>query len=356
MTSLDIAESYSRVTWINPKDGKVYHLLKQGETEDGKVIVRILDQDGAFIKEAEIVPKNIAIIDDFRYDAKELDSQISHGHHVRVFAQRNNPFANYELINVNMDEALLEEWEEGFLHAIDKIKGRHFDYISISSGREHLKYLSFEQLDAKVQKALTDLDNQRKNGTRILMSSGNEGQEYINSWLQGQIEGVGSITKKGKVSSFSASRNSKYTQHYEVGEYKEQLVYNENGECIGLNITGKPGCDYKFNKFRIRSVEETQKLNKLEQEKSTIGTKILEIIEEYESPEILSRPKGDTYFIDINKRLSKLRKRYDELSSEIERLNTETKNYRCGRIIGTSLSTPIRTAKLALYDMMDGVI
>ena len=44
LTSETIEDSYSRVEWTNPNDGKVYNLLKQGETKDGKVIVRILDK------------------------------------------------------------------------------------------------------------------------------------------------------------------------------------------------------------------------------------------------------------------------------------------------------------------------
>ena len=36
LTSTSIEDSYSRVQWTNPKDGKIYNLLKQGETEDGK--------------------------------------------------------------------------------------------------------------------------------------------------------------------------------------------------------------------------------------------------------------------------------------------------------------------------------
>ena len=45
LTSETIEDSYSRVRWVNPKDGKVYNLLKQGQTDDVKVIVRILDEE-----------------------------------------------------------------------------------------------------------------------------------------------------------------------------------------------------------------------------------------------------------------------------------------------------------------------
>lgn len=72
LTSTSIEDSYSRVQWTNPKDGKIYNLLKQGETEDGKILVRILDQDGAFVKETTIMPKEIAILDNNYGSAFEL--------------------------------------------------------------------------------------------------------------------------------------------------------------------------------------------------------------------------------------------------------------------------------------------
>ena len=63
LTSSAVDATSSRVRWTNPKDGKVYNLLKQGESQKGDVIVRILDEDGAFVKEATIKPKTIGIID-----------------------------------------------------------------------------------------------------------------------------------------------------------------------------------------------------------------------------------------------------------------------------------------------------
>ena len=40
LTSNTIADSYSRVTWTNPKDGKVYHILKESELTDGNIAVQ----------------------------------------------------------------------------------------------------------------------------------------------------------------------------------------------------------------------------------------------------------------------------------------------------------------------------
>ena len=65
LTSEEAEYTTSRVTWTNPKDGNVYHILKERTTKDGNIIVRILDKDGAFLKEAEIKPKTILVIDKF---------------------------------------------------------------------------------------------------------------------------------------------------------------------------------------------------------------------------------------------------------------------------------------------------
>ena len=70
LTSKTLEDSYSRVQWTNPKDGKIYNLLKQGETADGKNIIRILDQDGALVKEVAIKPKESGIIDNFGFMPK----------------------------------------------------------------------------------------------------------------------------------------------------------------------------------------------------------------------------------------------------------------------------------------------
>lgn len=78
LTSNTVKDSYSRVTWTNPKNGKVYHILKESELSDGNISVRILNEDGSFLKNASIKPKKIIIIDDFEQNQKSIYG-ISHG-------------------------------------------------------------------------------------------------------------------------------------------------------------------------------------------------------------------------------------------------------------------------------------
>ena len=99
LISETVEDSFSRVQWTNPKDGKVYNLLKQGETGDGKCLIRILDQEGAFVKEATITPKRIVMIDAktecYPFNLKDA----SHGDVVYTYLRRNNPFAKINGFN-----------------------------------------------------------------------------------------------------------------------------------------------------------------------------------------------------------------------------------------------------------------
>lgn len=306
LTSQTIEDSYSRVLWTNPKDGKVYNLLKQGETEDGKVLVRILDQDGAFIKEAEIMPKKIAIIDEFVGKRGEY-VQATHGDMVVIFAKRNNPFAKYDIIE---RKNIADENE------IQKIlKQNSYDYINCSFGttifpkdiwveltgynsKELAKIgldrdllfnfeYSNEALFNAFIKARKEFPNKftedhlfdflnklSKKGTRVLKASGNDGRKTVEAELlfNNRIEGVGSLSSSGKISNFSSSGNSRYTQHYEKGEFEVSKTE------YGLNITGIPGTDIDIGSIKL------------------------------------------------------------------------------GDMNGTSFSTPIRVAKLALNDMMEGIL
>lgn len=63
LTSMTLEDSYKRAVWINPKDGKGYYLLDEGLTQDKKQKLRILNSDGEFIKNAEVQPKTVVIAD-----------------------------------------------------------------------------------------------------------------------------------------------------------------------------------------------------------------------------------------------------------------------------------------------------
>ena len=337
LTSETIEDSYSRIQWTNPKDGKIYNLLKQGETKDGKVIIRILDHEGAFIKEATIKPKEIAIIDNSKASAFELPfgvenrnlpielNELSHAQAVEIFAKRSNPFAKYTIFETGIHNGSSAiDNEKVFSHLHNLQQGKKYDYVNCSFGSETFDVTeSSEPIYKKICSEIDKLNSKR--GTRVLFASGNSDGgvlrlKGINRFIlnSNTVEGVGSLNKQGTISSFTSSRNSKFCQHYEQGEFSITQTPN------GFNITGQSGTDvffYEKNPF--------------------VGMKLGDILKKCdENPEMwkymqkLGFKNGgecmdDTAFLFFPNGM---------------------------RIDGTSFATPIRTAKLALNDMMDGIL
>ena len=312
LTSETIEDSFSRVEWTNPKDGKIYNLLKQGQTEDGNIIIRILDEEGAFIKEAQIKPKQIAILDIFGTD------RLRHGDRVMTYAKRHNPFATYTKLEYeDMSD------KKAINACINALKNNHFDYINFSSGNairlydvtNFLKQLSPKELSkigisrsmqknlqvnkVKIEdlrnyyiKALQEypqlrssedelvllLDSLCANDTRVLVACGNDYGYQVNKYLYTgeNLEGVASLSANGKLSAFSSSKQKGYIKHCEVGEYRIQET------PFGYNFTGIKGTDAQKTKLP-----------------------------------------------------------YDDVGDKSD---------------GTSFATPVRTAKLALNEMLEGIL
>lgn len=121
LTSNTLKDSYSRVTWTNPKDGKIYHILKESELPDGNIAIRILNEDGSFLKNASIKPEKIIVIDDFEQNKMSIYG-ISHGEIVTTFLRRNNPFAQIETINTGLADTMNPEFFELFKQILQRIK------------------------------------------------------------------------------------------------------------------------------------------------------------------------------------------------------------------------------------------
>ena len=298
LTSTDLKDSYKRVTWTNPKDNKVYHILEEGRKE-GKVQVRILDKDGEFVKNAELEPKNVVIFDNF-FSPRGM----THGELVETFFKRHNPFANVERLEhkrglfefIKYRGQLPKHLELKRFDELEKQmeKGKKVDYISISidsmadvspvedkPGQTQLNYLRKKYNLVHIAPIFESI---MKKGARIFESAGNDrnasGLIADRLAMEG-IEGVGSLVG-GNVAKDSCSRNSIFTQHYERRDFLPHLVKNKDGKSEGINITGLPGTDLPLN-------WKTKKLN--------------------------------------------------------------------GRIVGgTSYSTPIRVAKISLNDMLEGIL
>ena len=367
LTSTSIEDSYSRVEWTNPKDGKVYNLLKQGETEDGKVIVRILNENGGFIKEARLTPKVIGIPDNYTTTFGDLG--LTHGEMTNIFAKRNNPFAKYVPFNISR-QAIFQHRE------LDEIfeyvnKGGKLDYLSCSYGGKVYLKKKISLLDPNMKQLLEEqqgYDRLAQNGTRILNAAGNA--SLAESGKSGGLacdilttnskaEGVGSLNPAtGKISDFSLSRNSNLTQHYEVGEFMPSLTPD------GVNITGLAGTDMGFVSSSLRrkaanpllgkSVDKVQHLSyTIDSRLRDIQTQIWKLFKSGKSADEIMKEKA---LLEEQKMLYSQRKR--KLFDYANELRVIDGKYQVpfDKLTGTSISTPVRTAKLALNDMMEGVI
>ena len=264
LTSKSMKDSYKRVTWTNPKDNKVYHILEEGRTKD-KVQVRILDKDGGVVKNAELEPLNIVVFDNF-YSPRGF----THGEMMETFVKRFNPFANVERLahKKNIYEILKYRGKlpmhleiKRFKELESKMdKGKKVDFISVSEvhlmdasdvikkgGKIQRDYMAqspyIEELEPIFKKIMST-------GTRILEAAGNEPRcsKFVVSdrlAIEG-VEGVGSL-RRGKIAGDSCSRNSVFTQHYEQRDFSPVLSRDIDGSVLGINVTGLPGTDIPLN-------------------------------------------------------------------------------------------------------------
>ena len=459
LISETVKDTKSRVIWTNPKDGKVYNILKQGETKDGKIIVRILDEEGAFIKEAELTPKKIVIIDDFSSgknvisDNSTMLETKTHGDIVALLAQRHNPYANIELI----DNAYSPSVVKNFYSEIENLQrridlGEQVDYISLSLGStrknkdmlELLHELNITPTEMKTSEIAFNhpsihpypaslLAWKNKGKVRIIQGSANSGKESTNIWLTYPgIEGCGALNPEtGKIAGFSSSRNSLYTQHYENGMFK----FKPNSG--GMSITGEHNVDIPI-RAELRQVvnnylgkspikttgEENRIINTLRERAKekyvAFAAKLKEVHTSVAERTQIAKIKEEIKLAQINRD----RVKYDELIKELKsidesithRIQPMINEFKCEEITayrnavrklkqenkvvsgfggeyyvpsenpfalkpdiafqlskegvlelqvprmdwmglnGTSFSTPVRTAKLALNDMMEGIL
>lgn len=260
LTSKKIEDSYKRVTWTNPEDKKVYHILETGR-ENGKVQVRILDREGAFIKNAELEPKTIVVFDNF-YSPRGF----THGEMMETFVKRFNPFAKverlehkkglWEMVRFRGQNPMDLETKRFSELAKQMEKGKKVDYISVSEshlvdiedvagkpGKVQKEYVALSPYNRDIEPVFKKITS---GGTRIFEAAGNDAdfaKVVVSDRLAiDGVEGVGALTN-GAVSKSSCSRNSVFTQHYEQRAYSAVPVQDEKGRVTGVNITGLEGTD-----------------------------------------------------------------------------------------------------------------
>lgn len=253
--------SFARVRWVNPKDNKAYFLLKNGEPVNGIQSIRILDSTGKFLKNAEIKKKKI-IIFELENDKKfENINNLTHSDLTSIFAKRFNPFADIKvclwkekfdigknLLNLIDDSVSAISCAFSADVAVNKLSicQKLYNRIFHKSSKVNPKKLSneLESLLCSDERKLGDIPSH----IRIFMASGNDGKNAYNKYLAlNRVEGVGSLSDKKKISDFSGSRNSYFTQHYEKGEFPI-IQFPE-----GFMFTGTGDIDIpcKTDKFKL---------------------------------------------------------------------------------------------------------
>jgi len=372
--------------WINPKTGRTYIVINKKDNKDGTKTARILDCDGNFIKEADIKPKKIIQIDNFN-GRTSLDYggniAFSHGEVVRCYLERNNPLADIESINIG--DVSTKEIEDGpYVAAFEDIllrlmDGEKIDVINCSFGADFkpaqdedamftsngLKEVLNKEFSKDVaNKIIPLLEEITKFGTRVVFAAGNEGKDYVSLEFGADgVDVVGAINDDGTVCDFSSARN--FAKHYERG------IYTYRAQKYGINATGKPGADFSYEgtayepfmgkkpeEFLVSKDElkEYKKLNDLRKsnklgrfEYNTRASKYTEKL--FRLEDCGKNFKGieldpfNTYFYPKKSLL----------------LTTDSNGFLVPVLLrracnGTSMSAPVRSAKIALNETMQEIL
>ena len=374
-----IEASSRRTFYTNINTGINYNLLLEETTEDGLRVLKVLGEDGQFIKKVKIKPKKIIIIDDFTNKKAEFAGiPLSHGQEVEIFMRRFNPFSDIECVDVGKVPDPV--YTEDILNAVGPYINKA-DYISISMGGEHI--INFENINKiKKFKLESDIIRLPEIKTRIFFSAGNKGSQYLNEYLViPNVEGVGSLSKKGAVSDFSASRNSMFTQHYELGEY--QCTATDygfsffDGKSTELPLTHSLSNYHKYhNKVpNIATHEDLIQIESLIKARASLEVYLNENCKKMSSEKVENLKKK---ICEIEYQIQNQIRKFDDQckvikEGEIYRSvgNKYGHDFDCEFILdknghllhrnakelnGTSLATPIRVAKISLQESLNGLL
>lgn len=249
LTDKSSEASFQRVRWVNPKDGKAYYLLNNGKTDDGRQIVRILDSDGAFIKEAAINKKKIIVFECMSDEHYLNTDNITHADLMKLFVKRYNPFADIKLYywkdDLKISKEMLQELDKDTaaiscafccnarIIPSNRIRQWFNNIFNKRTKISEPEKLSIELANDAIKKG-EDLVGIPPH-IRIFMSSSNAGKNAYNKYLSlKNVEGVGSLDYHGKIAEYSSSRSSYFTQHYEAGEFGV-MQYKEGFTITGTN-------------------------------------------------------------------------------------------------------------------------
>lgn len=242
----DYDSSHNRAVWVSPKTKTPYYLLKEDESKRG-IDIRVLNKDGEFLKNITTQPKRVILGDLIEGDnciTEIFGMDFCHSDFMDIVARRYNPFAKYEIVKLKDDYELLE--------LANKIKPDtscvELSYVIEANAPLNKKGKDIEKEFIQTLCEIAPEERKYLNGlkslsskTRVLMSSGNDGGNKLNTLLlKTGFEGVGGLNKLGMVDNLSGSRSSYFTQHY------EPFCYDIITTKEGINLSGLRGTDVEI--------------------------------------------------------------------------------------------------------------
>ncbi len=253
------------VRWVDPKSGKLFTVINKGDNPDGTRRVRVLNEEGEILKETDIVPKKIIVLDTFAHTILPYieNDKGSHGGCVQKILERNNPIADIETINLgNIKRNRLNAALDDLIERVER--GEKIDVINCSFSKKFPSDLS-QELSAKYNDKLSEekvvssyiyakniaekderfcttykkIKRLISLGVRVVCAAGNYGgNSFCDLATIDGVDVVGGLDLKGKMYINSASRA--FTKHLELCHYIPRALEH------GINITGKPGVDIPY--------------------------------------------------------------------------------------------------------------
>lgn len=358
-------------TWINPKTLKAYTVINKKNNPDGTRTLRILNEEGNLIKEKDIKPKKIVILDSKQCERLIFrGKRISHYDLVKLFIERYNPAVDIEFLNcgnlkgegAELNYSIVKEQLENISKRI--ADGEKIDYINCSFGYD-CSYSPDDPVDrkafnkifsdtiedakqdpkiAEVISAIEKMQDLISKGVKVVYGAGNKGKNSfgMECVMCSGAEIVGSFDENGKVSDFSASR------HYATGyEQSEHII---TAKKDGLNITGKPGVDISYKGTTIENYTNKKVKDCL------IGIdKAQELFKNHKEDELKGKVIQATNAdgsIEEGVYIAPVGVPYAKFKASDDGYLIPITNFSTNKIFGTSFSAPIRTAKLALNETM----
>ena len=294
LESTTLEDTYKRAFWINPKDNKGYHLLDEGRTKNGLQKLRILDESGVFVKNAVVKPKTV-ILTDIKKDVISIHIQ--------------NEFDSIDITHTDLINILARRY-----NPFAKYKTVLYEYEPDIVNKEY-----FRKLYESIGKDTSCISASFGQSCTSNMPIKGKGQK-IQSELENHIKCIDSLVQTNKL-----FRKISNKVRFLIGA-------GNNGNC-SLNI-------YLLS-TGLEGVGGLNSMRKVHFSSSSRNSFFTQHYENYEFP--IKMTKEGISISGLH-------------GTDIPITKTISPGKSFGKVVGTSCATPVRAAKLALNEMMEGLL